>query len=38
MNRLGINATARASFYIYNTKNDIEKLAESIKKTADIFK
>ena len=38
MNRLEINATARASFYIYNTKNDIEKLAESIKKTADIFK
>jgi cysteine desulfurase/selenocysteine lyase len=38
MNRLGINATARASFYIYNTKNDIEELAESIKKTADIFK
>ena len=38
MNRLGINATARASFYIYNTKNDIEKLGDSIKKTADIFK
>ena len=38
MNRLGINATARASFYIYNSKNDIEKLGDSIKKTADIFK
>jgi len=38
MNRLGINATARASLYIYNTKNDIEKLGDSIKKTADIFK
>ena len=38
MNRLGINATARASFYIYNTKNDIDKLGDSIKKTADIFK
>ncbi|MEC7798665.1 MAG: cysteine desulfurase [Candidatus Neomarinimicrobiota bacterium] len=38
MNRLEINATARASFYIYNTKNDIEKLGDSIKKTADIFK
>ena len=38
MNRLGINATARASFYIYNTKDDIEKLGDSIKKTADIFK
>ena len=38
MNRLGINATALASFYINNTKNDIEKLGDSIKKTADIFK
>ena len=37
MNKLEITATARASFYIYNTRNDIEKLAEGIKKTADIF-
>ena len=37
MNKLEITATARASFYIYNTRNDIEKLVEGIKKTADIF-
>lgn len=37
MNKLKITATARASFYIYNTRNDIEKLVEGIKKTADIF-
>jgi cysteine desulfurase/selenocysteine lyase len=37
MNHLGVTATARASFYLYNTKNDIEELAESIEKTALIF-
>ena len=37
MNRLGVTATARASFYLYNTKQDIEKLVESIKKTVRIF-
>ena len=37
MNKLGISATARASFYVYNTKEDIESLAESIKKTVGIF-
>ena len=37
MNKLGVSATARASFYLYNTKEDIEKLVESIKKTVQIF-
>jgi len=37
MNKLGLSATARASFYLYNTKEDIEKLVESIKKTVRIF-
>ena len=37
MNKLGISATARASFYLYNTKEDIEKLVESINKTVRIF-
>ena len=37
MNKLGVSATARASFYIYNTKEDIEKLVESINKTVRIF-
>ena len=37
MNKLGVSATARASFYLYNTKEDIEKLVKSIKKTVRIF-
>ena len=37
MNKLGVSTTARASFYLYNTKEDIEKLVESIKKTVRIF-
>jgi cysteine desulfurase/selenocysteine lyase len=37
MNRLGVTATARASFYLYNSKEDIDRLAESIEKTARIF-
>ncbi|MEA1881972.1 MAG: cysteine desulfurase [Candidatus Marinimicrobia bacterium] len=37
MNHLGVTATARASLYLYNDKNDIDCLAESIEKTARIF-
>ena len=37
MNVLGISASARASFYLYNNANDIDKLVESIKKTAKIL-
>ena len=37
MNKLGISASARASFYLYNDKNDIDQLIQSIKKTANIF-
>ena len=37
MNKLGVSTTARASFYLYNTKEDIEKLVESINKTVRIF-
>ncbi len=37
MNHLGVSATARASFYLYNDKNDIDQLAKSIEKTARIF-
>ena len=32
-----IPATARASFAIYNTKNDVEKLVKSVKKTIEVF-
>jgi cysteine desulfurase/selenocysteine lyase len=35
--RLGQNSTNRASFYIYNTKSEIDSLAEGLKKVKDIF-
>lgn len=38
MQRLNIPATARASFYIYNTEEDVEKLAQGILKVKKIFK
>jgi cysteine desulfurase / selenocysteine lyase len=38
MEKMGWPATARASFYIYNTKADIDALAAGIEKAAKIFK
>lgn len=35
---LGIAASARASFYFYNTKEEIDKLAEGTKKVIKVFK
>lgn len=35
---LGIAASARASFYLYNTKEEIDKLAEGIEKVIKVFK
>ncbi|ERN52262.1 cysteine desulfurase [Alkalihalophilus marmarensis] len=37
MKWLDVTATARASFYIYNTKEDIDTLAESLVKTKEYF-
>ena len=37
MHHLDISSTARASFYLYNDKNDIDQLVHSIEKTARIF-
>ena len=37
MDKLGISASARASFYLYNDTDDIDQLVESIKKTLNIF-
>ena len=34
---LGISATTRASFHIYNTKEDVDALVEGIKKVKEIF-
>ena len=38
LNYLDTPATARASFYIYNTKADCDKLVEALQKTKEIFK
>jgi cysteine desulfurase / selenocysteine lyase len=35
---LGIVASARASFYLYNTKEEIDKLVDGIKKVIKVFK
>ena len=37
MKALGIGAVSRASFYIYNTESDIDKLAEGIEKAKQAF-
>lgn len=38
MKYLGIAASARASFYFYNTKAEADKLVEALKKTREFFK
>ncbi|ABJ73454.1 cysteine desulfurase [Lactococcus cremoris subsp. cremoris SK11] len=38
LNYLDTPATARASFYIYNTKADCDKLVEALQKTKEFFK
>ncbi|OGZ46616.1 MAG: cysteine desulfurase [Candidatus Ryanbacteria bacterium RIFCSPHIGHO2_02_FULL_45_13b] len=37
MKHFGILGTVRASFYLYNTEEDIEQLIQGIRKTRDIF-
>ncbi|MBC8744789.1 cysteine desulfurase [Lactobacillus sp. Marseille-P7033] len=37
MEDLGVTATARASFYFYNTKNDADQLIKAIKETKEFF-
>ena len=37
INHLGISSAARASFYIYNTKEDCDKLVEAILSTKEFF-
>jgi cysteine desulfurase/selenocysteine lyase len=37
MKRYGIAATARASFYLYNTEEDIDRLVEGLGLVAEIF-
>ncbi|HUZ00838.1 MAG TPA: cysteine desulfurase [Thermomicrobiaceae bacterium] len=37
MHRLGVDATARASFYVYNTTEDVDRLADSLLAVRRIF-
>ena len=37
MRLLGANATARASFYLYNTEHEVEALCDAIAATGDFF-
>ncbi|MBI5859677.1 MAG: cysteine desulfurase [Nitrosarchaeum sp.] len=38
MERLNVAATSRASFYVYNTKEEVDSLIDSLNKVARIFK
>ena len=38
MRHLGMDSTCRASFYLYNTKEDVDKLVEALKKAYEMFK
>ena len=35
---LGVDSTCRASFYIYNTKDDVDKLIQALDKAYGMFK
>jgi cysteine desulfurase/selenocysteine lyase len=37
MRRLGVSATARASFYVYNDRDDVDALADALEATRDFF-
>ncbi len=36
--RLGINASSRASFYLYNTLDEVDRLAEGLEKAVNVFR
>ena len=38
MRFLEIDSTCRASFYLYNTKEDVDKLVKALNKAYDMFK
>jgi len=38
MERLNVAATSRASFYVYNTKQDVDALVASLNRVAELFK
>jgi cysteine desulfurase/selenocysteine lyase len=38
MERLDVAATSRASFYVYNTKEEVDVLVGALQKVAEVFK
>ena len=37
MRRLGVPATARASFYVYNDEDDVDALVRGVRRAASLF-
>jgi cysteine desulfurase/selenocysteine lyase len=37
MDRLGVPATARASFAFYNTRDDVDRLATAVREVREVF-
>jgi cysteine desulfurase/selenocysteine lyase len=37
MRRLGLGATTRASFYLYNDRDDVDALCEGLKAAIEFF-
>ena len=37
MDHLGVSGTTRASFYVYNTTDDVDRLADALKKVSEVF-
>ena len=37
MRYMGINATSRASIYLYNNEEDVDRLVEAVEKTYEMF-
>jgi cysteine desulfurase / selenocysteine lyase len=37
MRTMGVSATARASFHVYNSREDIDRLVAALRKARDVF-
>jgi cysteine desulfurase / selenocysteine lyase len=37
MKRLGVGSTARASFYLYNTPADVDRLVDGLERARGLF-
>jgi cysteine desulfurase/selenocysteine lyase len=37
MRRLGVPATSRASFHVYNTRDDVDRLVDALERAKSVF-